>query len=390
MTTAITSLDWIGQLVAMDTTSRNSNLPLVELVADRLDHVGASVTLRHNDTGDKANLIATIPSATGSTEGGLVLSGHTDVVPVDGQVWTSDPFALAVREDHIYGRGVADMKGFVGIALSLVPRILDTRLREPIHFALSYDEEIGLFGGAQMRRDFDALGLSPARCVVGEPTGMRIIETHKSFSLLEITVRGRDGHSSLAPNFVSAAFYAAELITFVRQLAEEYELDGPFDDGYDMPFSTLSVNHVVGGSFGNTVPAECRIRLDFRTIAQVDPHIVMDRIRERAAAIESAMQSKDPTTGIDITTLAVAPGLAAGPKSTLSSMLTGAGAVAAGDKMAGATEAGFFHEMGMDTVVCGPGHIAQAHIADEYVSLDQIQKCEHVMTALVDSLGEDA
>lgn len=390
MTTALTSLDWIGRLIALDTTSRNSNLPLIDLVADRLDRVGAQVALRHDRTGDKANLIATIASASGSTSGGLVLSGHTDVVPVDGQVWTSDPFEMAVRDEKIYGRGVADMKGFIGIVLAMVPRMLDVRLREPIHFALSYDEEIGLFGGAQMREDFRALGSNPERCVVGEPTGMRVIETHKSFGLVQITVRGRDGHSSLAPNFVSAAYHAAEIISFVRDLAEEFELDGPFDNGYDVPFSTISVNQVVGGSVGNTVPAECRIRLDFRTIAEVDPRIVMDRLRERAATIEAVMQSKDPTTGIEIDTLAVAPGLAGDGRSPLTSTLVAAGATAAGDKMAGATEAGFFQEMGIDTVVCGPGHIAQAHIADEYVSLDQIHRCERVMGALVDSLGEDA
>lgn len=390
MTTDISSLDWIGRLISLDTTSRNSNLPLIDLVADRLADHGASVSIRPNGAGDKANLIATIPAADGSTDGGLVLSGHTDVVPVDGQEWTSDPFALAERDGKLYGRGIADMKGFIGVALSMVPRMLETPLHQPIHFALSYDEEVGLFGGAQMVDDFAQLNLTPSRCIVGEPTGMRVIGTHKSFDLVQIVVRGRDGHSSLAPNFVSAAFYGAKIISFVQDLAEEFQLKGPFDDGYDVPFSTISVNHLVGGSLGNTVPAECRIRLDFRTISEVDPRAVMHRIRERAADIEAVMRSQDPTTGIDVSTVAVAPGLEASAGSDLAGMLAAAGARNDGDKMAGATEAGFFHSMGIDTVVCGPGHIAQAHVADEFVTVDQIVTCEKVLGTLVDSLGKDS
>lgn len=390
MTTMNSSLDWIDKLVALDTTSRHSNLDLIELVADRFASQGISAAVKHNKAGDKANLVATIPAENGCVAGGLVLSGHTDVVPVDGQAWTSDPFTMDVRDGNVYGRGVADMKGFIGVALSAVPRMLEARLREPIHFALSYDEEIGLFGGAQMIDDFHDLDLSPTRCVVGEPTGMRVIGTHKSFSLLNITVRGRDGHSSLAPNFVSAAFHGAKVISFIQELAEELQLKGPFEGGYDVPFSTLSVNHVASGSLGNTVPAECHIRLDFRTISEVDPDVVMNRIRERVEGIEAVMRSQDPTTGIDISTLAVAPGLEASDTSTLAAILAEAGASAEGDKMAGATEAGFFHSMGIDTVVCGPGHIAQAHVADEFVSLEQIKKCEDVVGALVDSLSEDS
>lgn len=389
MTTELSSMDWIEQLIAVDTTSHKTNLPLLELVSDRLNDLGISTAIRPSPTGDKANLIATIPAANGETNDGLVFSGHTDVVPVDGQDWTSDPFVASVRDGRIYGRGTTDMKGFIGVALSMVPRILEAPLRKPIHFALSYDEEVGLHGGSQMLDDFRELGLNPRLCLVGEPTGMRVIRTHKSFSLVTVTVRGRDGHSSLAPNFVNAAFYGAQMITFIQELAEEFQLKGPFDDAYDVPFSTVSVNHISSGSISNTVPAECHIRLDFRTITGVEPQVVLDRIRERARHIEAAMQAQDPTTGIDVTTLALAPGLEAAPDSSLADILTGVGAVDEGNKMAGATEAGFFHSAGIDTVVCGPGQIAQAHIADEYVSLSQIRECERVLGGLIDTLGEE-
>ena len=199
MTTELSSMDWIEQLIAVDTTSHKTNLPLLELVSDRLNDLGISTAIRPSPKGDKANLIATIPAANGETNGGLVFSGHTDVVPVDGQDWTSDPFVASVRDGRIYGRGTTDMKGFIGVALSMVPRILEAPLRKPIHFALSYDEEVGLHGGSQMLDDFRELGFNPRLCVVGEPTGMRVIRTHKSFSLVTVTVRGRDGHSSLAP-----------------------------------------------------------------------------------------------------------------------------------------------------------------------------------------------
>ncbi|GCE37866.1 Acetylornithine deacetylase [Rhodococcus wratislaviensis] len=388
MTNSISSEEWIKELIAVDTISHNSNLPLIQHVSDRLAELGVSSKIRPNAAGDKANLIATIPAATGSTIGGLVFSGHTDVVPVEGQSWTSDPFVASVRDGRIYGRGTADMKGFIGVALSMVPHILQSRLRVPIHFALSYDEEVGLHGGAQMLDDFRDLGLTPEFCVVGEPTGMRVIGAHKSFNLLTIEVRGHDGHSSLAPNLVSAAYYGAQMVGFIQDLAEEFQLKGPFDDAYDVPSSTISVNQIYGGSSSNTVPLECHIRVDFRTIMEVDPQVILSRICERARHIEAAMQAQYPTAGIEVSALALAPGLEAAPDSTLVAMLTRAGAIAEGDKVSYGTEAGFFHSAGIDTVVCGPGNITQAHIADEYVSLDQIRECERVLRELIDSLSE--
>jgi acetylornithine deacetylase len=382
-----TSLQWIEDLVATDSTSHRSNMPIVELIEVHLRESGAQTAIRPNSTGDKANLIASFPAANGTLGGGLVLSGHTDAVPVDGQVWTSDPYTADVRDGRIYGRGTADMKGFIGVALSMVPRIQASPLREPVHYVLSYDEEIGLHGGAQLADDFDALGLSPRQCVVGEPTGMHAISAHKSMSLMLIAVHGRDGHSSQAPRLINAAFYGAQLISFIEQLAEEFEDQGPFDATYDIPFSTISVNQIICGSASNTVPSLCKIRLDLRTVPSVDPRQVFDRIRARAQLLEKRMQDTDADLRIEIEILACAPGLTSPARSSLLTSLSAVG-VRRGDNAAYGTEAGFFDALGIDTVVCGPGHITQAHVADEFVTLDQVAECERVLGTLIDTYRE--
>ncbi|WP_198664476.1 acetylornithine deacetylase [Jiangella endophytica] len=382
------SIEWMERLIGFDTVSRHSNLPLIHEVADRLDTAGFVTAVRPDVTGDKANLVATLPAADGSMDGGLVLSGHTDVVPTEGQEWTSDPFAATVRDGRIYGRGTSDMKSFLAVALAAVPTMLEAPLREPVHFALTYDEEVGLFGGAQIVGDLRDLGLTPARCIVGEPTGMAVVAAHKSITLARIVVRGLPGHSSMAPHLVSAAFHGAQVITFVQELAEEFEREGPFDGGYTVPFSTISVDYLNGGSFSTTVPGECEIRFDLRTIDGVESDDVVARIRERAGQVEAAMRERHPSTGIDVTVLAQAPGLTATTDSALVDVLTAAGAEAPGVKVAFGTEAGFFSSVGIDTVVCGPGHIEQAHIADEYVSIEQIRTCERVLDGVIATMRD--
>ncbi|WP_193045383.1 acetylornithine deacetylase [Mycolicibacterium baixiangningiae] len=383
MTDELTSLQWIKELVAIDSTSDRSNLPILELIDTQLRKAGARTAFRPNQHRNKANLVASFPSADGSLAGGLVLSGHTDAVPVEGQDWTSDPYTAEVKDGRIYGRGTADMKGFIGAALSVVPRIQQAQLREPIHYVLSYDEEIGLHGGAQIASDLQELGLSPRHCVVGEPTGMQAVRAHKSFSLASISVRGVDGHSSRAPHLVNAAFYGAQLVGFIEQLAKEFEDHGPFDSTYDVPFSTISVNQILSGNASNTVPALCQIRLDLRTIPAMPPLQVLDRVRAHAQTLEKQMQDLD----ITVEAIALAPGLDTSPRSTLLAALNDAG-VSSGGSVAYGTEAGFFDAAGIETVVCGPGSIAQAHIADEYVAIEQIAECERVLGALIDTYCE--
>src|SRR5690606_23052396 len=222
------AVDWIKRLVSIDTTSRNSNLGLIEMVRDELRQAGIESHLSYDAGGAKANLYATVPAADGSTQGGIVLSGHTDVVPVDGQDWDSDPFQPQVREGRLYGRGTSDMKGYIGTALSLLPRMTGATLKKPIHFALSYDEEVGCVGAPLMLADLQARGVRPEGCIVGEPTSMRVIVAHKGINVWRCCVRGHAAHSSLHPKGLNAIEYAAQLICFIREQADRMRAAGPF------------------------------------------------------------------------------------------------------------------------------------------------------------------
>ncbi len=229
------ALEWTQRLVAYDTTSRHSNLGLIESVRDHFLAKGLRPQLSYNLQRDKANLFVTVPAASGETNGGIVLSGHTDVVPVDGQHWTTDPFKPVVRDGKLYGRGTCDMKGFIGTSLALLPTLLDAKLREPVHYALSFDEEIGCMGAPYLLAELRERGVRPAGCIVGEPTSMRVIVAHKGINAYRCCVRGHAAHSSLTPRGVNAIEYAARLICFIRDLADEFKANGPYDQPSTCP-----------------------------------------------------------------------------------------------------------------------------------------------------------
>ena len=381
------SLPWITRLVELDTTSRDSNLPLIELVADELRRHGIEPAILPTEDGRKANLIATVPAADGSTAGGVVISGHTDVVPVDGQPWSSDPFTPEIRDGRLYGRGTADMKSYLGVALHHLPQLVAARLREPVHFALTYDEEVGCLGGDVIVGQFGELGLTPRLCIVGEPTSMRVIRAHKAINLIRVELHGVAAHSSLTPQGVNAIHHAADLIGYVRDLAARWRSDGPYDEGYRVPYTTTGVNLVDGGIASNTVPSLCTLELEFRAIAAVDPAEVVAGIRAEVARIEQRMQSENPAARVELTELAAVPGLETPADSAAAALAARLGGEASDDKVTYGTEAGQFAGIGVDTVVCGPGDIAQAHSPDEYVELEQIERCEQFVTALITELS---
>ena len=377
------SLPWIERLVALDTTSRNSNLELVALVEEEVGRLGLPAERIPNDDGSKTNLVVTVPAADGSTGGGIVLSGHTDVVPVDGQRWSSDPFTPEVRDGRLYGRGTADMKSFLGVLVHKLPELAAARLSEPVHLALSYDEEVGCFGGARIAAALGAWAEPPRVCLVGEPTSMRVIAGHKSSNLVELTFHGRSAHSSLTPEGVNAIEYAAQAVTAVRALADRRRLEGPFDPAYRVPWTTAGVNVVSGGIATNTVPELCTLRYEFRTVAEDNPEAVIEEITRRARELETAMRAEHGEASVEVRVLAQVPSLdsrADGPAYRLATEL---GGLASADKVTYGTEAGQFANAGIDAVVCGPGDIAQAHAADEYVELDQIEACERFVDALL-------
>ncbi len=383
------SLDWVRDLVAMDTTSRVPNLGLIETVRDALAERGIASTLTHDKREGWANLFATIPAHDGTTDGGVVLSGHTDVVvPVDGQDWDSDPFKPAIRDGRLYGRGTCDMKGFIGAALALVPEMQAARLAKPIHLALSYDEEIGCAGAPLLIADLKQRGLNPSGCIVGEPTSMRPIIAHKGINTYRCCVRGHAAHSSLTPKGLNAIEYAARLICHIRDIADEFRAKGPFDELYDVPFTTAQTSQIQGGGNAiNTVPAECRFSFEFRNLPTLDPDAIFAKIDAYARdTLLPKMRREHPDAAIEISKIASAPGLDADEQAAITQLVRALSADQSQRKVAYGTEAGLFANAGIPSVVCGPGNIEQAHKPNEYVELAQLDGCERFLRKFIYSM----
>ncbi|MBU6489005.1 MAG: acetylornithine deacetylase [Burkholderiales bacterium] len=385
------SLSWVERLVEIDTTSRVPNIGLIELVRDALARLGVASTLTQDGRGQWANLFATIPARDGTTNGGVVLSGHTDVVPVDGQAWDSDPFKPQVRDGRLYGRGTCDMKGFIGAALALVPEMQAAQLAKPIHLALSFDEEIGCAGAPYMIADLLRRGVKPEGCIVGEPTSMRPIVAHKGINAYRCCVRGHAAHSSLTPKGLNAIEYAARLICHIRDLADEMRRDGPFDENYDVPFTTAQTSTIEGGNAINTVPAECRFGFEFRNLPTLDPETVFARIERYAhETLLPQMRREHPNAAIEFTKIAAAPGLDASEQAAITALVRALTANRETRKVAYGTEAGLFARAGVPSIVCGPGDIEQAHKPNEYLALSQLAACEDFLRKFIRSMTVDA
>ena len=384
----LTSIEWLDRLVGFDTTSAKTNLPLIEDVAGHLDDLGARVRLIHDADGGKANLFATIGP---EREGGIVLSGHSDVVPVAGQPWDTDPFAMRERDGRLHGRGTTDMKGFIACAVALAPEMAARDLARPIHIALSYDEEVGCVG---VRSMIEAIGRElprPRLAIVGEPTEMRVANAHKGISQQTTTVTGRDGHSSRPGVGVNAVAYAAEIIGFLDRLATEYGARPGGPTAFDPPGTTFNVGVVTGGTAVNIIARECTFRWEFRPTPDVDPGEVLARLDEYVdAEILPRMRAVDADSGVVTAVDIAAPTLepiAGSPAEELALGLTGDNAAVA---MSYVCEAGLFSAAGIPAVVCGPGSVAQAHQPNEFVALDQIAACDAFLTRMVTTIGDDA
>lgn len=381
------SLDWIERLIAFNTVSRESNLGLIETIRDHLSQRGIASTLTYDAGRNKANLFATIPSASGATQGGVVLSGHTDVVPVDGQTWDTDPFSPVIRDGKLFGRGSCDMKGYIGVVLTALPELLSTKLDQPVHFAFSYDEEIGCVGAPSMIEELQARGVRPDGCIVGEPTNMRPIVAHKSISSYRCCVHGHAAHSSLTPRGVNAIEYAARLICHIRDIADGLKREGPFDEDFDVPFSTSSVGLIQGGIAVNTVPALCEFVFEYRTLPAVDSSTIIDRIQAYARdVLEPEMRKVVPHASIEFTRRSASPALEASEQDAITQLVRALTADRETHKVAYGTEAGLFQRAGIPSVICGPGNIEQAHKPNEFVTLEQIALCETFIQKLIRSM----
>lgn len=372
-------VEMLARLVAFDTTSRESNLPLIEFVETYLDSHGVTYFRVDYEQGRKTNLYATIGP---DVAGGIVLSGHTDVVPVDGQTWASDPFTLAERDGKLYGRGTCDMKGFIAVALALVPKFKAMNLKSPIHLALSCDEEVGCKGVRPLVAHMRDHLKKPRAVFVGEPTDMKVVNGHKSAVTFSTEVHGHAAHSSLTHQGVNAIMAAAELVSEMGRIRQDLIAIGDPTGRFDPPYSTIHVGVISGGTAKNIVPSHCGFQWETRLVPGADLEYVPKRMEAMALKLEPAMKAIDPATGIATTKTNEVPGLAPEQGSEAERMALHAAGANATHAVSYCTEAGLFQAIGIPAVICGPGNIEQAHKPDEFVSLAQLELCEKFLLRL--------
>jgi acetylornithine deacetylase len=358
-------------LVAFDTVSRKSNLALIDHVRELLGHHGITSRLVYNESKTKANLLASIGPA---VAGGIVLSGHTDVVPVEDQDWRSDPFQVSERDGNLYGRGTADMKAFVAIALAALPDMTKAALRRPIHFAFSYDEEVGCVGVPSLIKLLNAELPKPAAVIVGEPTEMKVVTAHKSITGVRTVVTGHEAHSSQPHRGVSAVMVAAELIEYLRAMSAQAALSGPRDELFEPAHTTITVNRIEGGTAPNIMAGRCAFQWDVRALPTDDPAVYITRFSDHCRdVVLPRLRAIAPSCNIDIIPRASTPALKPDTDSEaerVCRMLTGDNVTR---HVSFAAEAGQFQQSGLATVICGPGSIAQAHQPNEFIARAQIE-----------------
>jgi len=382
MTEETTSLDMLDRLIGFDTVSSKSNLELIAFVESYLAGLGIASRRTTSPDGEKANLFATI----GPHEpGGVVLSGHTDVVPVKGQPWTSNPFALTRRDSRLYGRGTADMKTFIAVCLALAPQAVRSHLRKPLHFAFSFDEETGCLGVGHLIEDVIRNLPMPAAVIVGEPSDMKLVNAHKGGYGFRTTVVGKEAHSSQLHRAGHAIYAAIDLVQFVRRIAEEKRRTAPPDSPFEPPYSTLSVGTIDGGTALNIVPRQCVFDWEMRPLPGDDAEEVLDRFNRYAETVVlPRLRENAPEATIVTEVEAQVPPLepeAESPAEALVRLLTGANRA---QVVSYCTEGGLFQRAGMSTVICGPGSIDQAHKPDEFIEIAQIAACEEFLRRLIE------
>lgn len=374
--------EWLARLVAFDTTSRNSNLALIEAIEAWLATLGVRSTRIAGAEGRKANLLFSIGP---EVAGGVVLSGHTDVVPVDGQDWSSDPWTLSERDGRLHGRGSTDMKGFIATGLSRVPAMLAAGLKRPIHFALSYDEEVGLLGAPSLIEALMARVPRPDVVIVGEPTGMRIVDRHKGIMGLRTTVLGHEAHSSQTHLGISANIVATRLMSRIVEIADRLASTPTIGNGFEPPHTTVTIGLVKGGTAPNILARECIFVWDIRSASPSEARAVYDEVQAYARELESGIRARFPDCGIATEILSDVPpltGVGNAPALALASRLAD---TVDSEAASYVSEAGLFELAGLPSVICGPGWIAQAHQPDEYLELGQLAAGEAFMDRLIEA-----
>tara|TARA_Y100000022_G_scaffold162975_1_gene146490 strand:+ start:45 stop:1202 length:1158 start_codon:yes stop_codon:yes gene_type:complete len=367
------SIEILKKLISFDTTSFKPNLNLIKFIENYLNDLNIKSELIYDETKNKANLFATIGP---NLQGGIVLSGHTDVVPITKQKWTSDPFILTERDNKLFGRGSSDMKGFIAIVLSRVSAMLEKKLKKPIHLAFSYDEEIGCVGVHSLLDLIKKKSINPEFCIVGEPTSMEMVIGHKGKHAYDVKVDGLSCHSGQAPYGVNAINYASKLINYIEEINKEKSIEGPFDNEYEIPYSTLHTGLIKGGTILNIVPNLCQFEFEIRHLAEDDPLEIIQRIKKYTEELLiKEMHNISSKTNIEINEKINYPGLniseSISPVKQVKELLGNS----SHKKVIFGTEGGLFkRELNLPTIICGPGSIDQAHKPDEFISIQQIEK----------------
>ena len=386
MTDHPTTLSFLRDLIGFPTVSRDPNRDLIDYCASYLRSIGASVDIITAEAGRKANLYATIGP---QDMPGVMLSGHTDVVPVDGQAWSKPPFEAVVEDGRVYGRGTADMKGFVASALYCASKAAERQLETPLHLALSHDEEIGCVGVHSLIDMLADAPVKPVMCIVGEPTSMSIATGHKGKTAIEATCIGSAAHSALAPQAVNAIHLACDLISQIRHLQDDIAVNGAKDTAYDIPYTTLNAGLVTGGLALNIVPDHAVVTFEIRNLTADNPDKILDRLRGAIAPVISVARQRAPHADIEFNMINTYPGLDTPLDDAVVEMLAGLTGSDQRIKVAFGTEGGLFSQkLGIPTVVCGPGSMAQGHKADEFVTLAQLDACDAMLAALIDRLAQ--
>ena len=377
--------EMLARLVAFDTVSRNSNLALIEFVRGWLDAHGVFYRVSANPDGTKANLHAVI----GPREpGGIALSGHVDTVPVDGQSWSADPFALRSEAGRVYGRGTTDMKGFVASFLAAVPDLRARVLARPLHLFITYDEETSMDGARRLIIDLGESGLRPDMCIVGEPSLMQPVLAHKGRLAVRARVRGRGGHSSQPARGVNAVHAAAQAVAMIVQEAQRRAVEGPFVEGFDPPHSTIHVGTFSGGTILNMIPEHTEFVMEWRNVPGDDPFAELDHLRDEVGRkIEPNMHRVDPSTGFVFEATEWCPPMSLDAGHPLVDLVRGLTGANATGRVSYGTEGGLYQEAGIATIVCGPGAIAQAHQPDEWIAEDQLAACDTFVRRIADRLS---
>jgi acetylornithine deacetylase len=384
MSSALSPREMLERLVAFPTVSTRSNLDLIDFVEDFLAGHGVATFRVPDATGEKAALVGL---AGPEVAGGVVLSGHTDVVPVDGQAWDTDPFTATLRDGRIYGRGSADMKSFIATALAMSPRFLAAPLKAPVHFALSYDEEVGCLGVRGLLAELARQDIRPGGCIIGEPTSMQPVIAHKGKRAYRCCVRGREAHSALTPQGVNAIEYAAKLVVHVRHIADRMRELETRDNRYDVPFTTLQTGVIRGGTAGNIVPRDCEVHFEFRYLPGVDPDALEREIQDYARQVlEPEMRRVAPEAGFTFETKAEIPAMDTKDEDRITALAQALAKRGDASKVAYATEGGLFQRAGIPSIICGPGSIEQAHKPNEYIALEQVAMCESFMDRLLEEM----